>query len=243
MANNEQDQPWRLRVLLEPKGFIKILEFILSVCMFATTAGYSDDLLYNLSCPTMPDERKIHIEYPFQLNTVEVPAGCTSSDDMYLGGDASGAAKFFVAIGVLAFLYVIAITAWYVFLEHKHLEWDLVPMVDFGIHCVFTFMFFIASCVWAAGVNEVKDHTDFDNMKADVLKDQCSGNQTCKLTEALSFASLNVSLLFGFLNVVVWGGNCWFVYKETSLFGNKRDTGNGATGPPDQKVEVPTNTI
>lgn len=23
--------------------------------------------------------------------------------------------------------------------------------------------------------------------------------------------------IFGFLNLILWGGNCWFIYKETPL--------------------------
>ncbi|XP_033104414.1 synaptophysin-like [Anneissia japonica] len=138
MENRSQEQPWRLRVLMEPRGFIKILEFILAVCMFATTAGYGDELRYTITCNNTggPQNKKFKIAYPFELNKVLVPGGCTMGD-YYLGGDASGAAKFFVCIGVLAFLYVIGITAWYVFLEHKHLNWDMVPMAVSYSNCFF----------------------------------------------------------------------------------------------------------
>uniref|UniRef100_A0A8C0WAY0 Uncharacterized protein n=1 Tax=Castor canadensis TaxID=51338 RepID=A0A8C0WAY0_CASCN len=37
----------------------------------------------------------------------------------------------------------------------------------------------------------------------------------CYLAET-NKGSLNVSMMFWFLNVILWGWNAWFVYKETS---------------------------
>ena len=65
---------------------------------------------------------------------------------------------------------------------------------DVGVTAVFGLLFFIASCAWSAGVNDVKYWTDFGNIRIELYQDLCT-TATCEGTKAASYASLNVSLV------------------------------------------------
>uniref|UniRef100_A0A8C5K880 MARVEL domain-containing protein n=1 Tax=Jaculus jaculus TaxID=51337 RepID=A0A8C5K880_JACJA len=67
---------------------------------------------------------------------------------------------------------------------------------------------------WAKALTDIKVATG-PNIVQDLLP--CKPPVTCQFGSVTSMGSLNVSVIFGFLNVILWGGNAWFVYKETSL--------------------------
>ncbi|XP_070557520.1 synaptophysin-like [Ptychodera flava] len=246
---------YSLRVLKEPRGFIKFIEFVLAIFAFATTAGHCDWFSFTISCnPDFPAQ-KVKYCYPFNMNQVaiNVPMCTTVSTQsmtplpagtVTLKVDPSSSAEYFVAVGVLAFLYCLAALVWYVFFEKNHRDKDMVPIIDFLVTCAFVLLWLTASSAWAKGVTDVKHATNFDNIKEDLIECQ---HYDCNLEKNPSYATLNVSIVFGFLNMFVWGGNVWFVYKETGWFDkytqSKTETPKAADTSSTDPAVVPDNQI
>ncbi|XP_037066386.1 synaptophysin-like protein 1 isoform X1 [Peromyscus leucopus] len=90
----------------------------------------------------------------------------------------------------------------------KVLEWDFI------ITLVATFLWLVSSSAWAKALTDIKIATGHNIIKE---LDPCLSKATCQFGSVTSMGSLNVSVIFGFLNMIPWGGNAWFVYKETSL--------------------------
>ncbi|RXN03096.1 synaptophysin 1 [Labeo rohita] len=144
--------------LNEPLGFIRVLEWIFAIFAFATTGGYSGSSSFNVKCQnSVNKEINVSFSYPFRLSThsYNIP-NCTVNGTTFktkhLIGDYSSSAEFFVAIGVLAFLYSTVTLVLYLGYQHIYRESPRGP-----------------------------------------------------------------SIILGFLNLILWGGNCWFLYKETPL--------------------------
>ncbi|NP_001161665.1 synaptoporin-like protein [Saccoglossus kowalevskii] len=246
---------YSLRVLKEPRGFIKFLEFILAIFAFATTAGHCGYFTFKLSCndDDYPAER-VDYCYPFDMTQTTIsyplcvhttPSSTMAPNEINLKLDPSSSAEYFVAVGVLAFLYCIVALVWYVFFEKNHRDKDLLPLGDFVMTCIFVLLWLTGSSAWAKGVTDVKYATDFDTVQS--LLPECSlESVTCTLVKSPSYATLNVSIVFGFLNMFVWAGNVWFVYKETPWFdkyeASKQRPANPMT-PEKQDIETPDNTI
>lgn len=237
-SHSQNELPFRLEVLLEPKGFIRGIEFVLAICMFATTAGYNSMFSFHVNCTssgtnrtTYPQDIEYYFGYPFSFESINTCFG-----PVFLGESPSGSAKFFVVVGVFAMLYTIAALVWYVVLEVKYLQYEIVSIVDFVATAVFTLLFFIASCAWAAGVSTVKFWTNLDNLTQEggILSFCNEDGNTCTSMQTASYGALNISILFGFLNVLVWGGNVWFVWKETPWFRARSENQTG--GNLDNKV-------
>lgn len=73
----------------------------------------------------------------------------------------------------------------------------------------------MSTSAWAKALTDIKIATGHSIVKE--LPPCHSEGLMCHFGSVTSMGSLNVSVIFGFLNMILWGGNAWFVYKETNL--------------------------
>ncbi|XP_072257774.1 synaptophysin-like protein 1 [Pyxicephalus adspersus] len=223
--------------LKEPLGFIKILEWFFSIFSFATSGGYSGKTSLFVTCKnkTLPDNHTVVAEfgYPFRLNTVVlkgIDKICEHKwDELHLTGDYSSPAQFYVTIAVFAFLYSMGALVLYLGYKHLYQQATKGPLIDFIITAIFAFMWLVSSSAWAKGLTDVKSMTN----SANVANQVCNSTSfyECHSLSDPHMGTLNISVAFGFLNLILWAGNAWFVYKETSLH-NPPPTSNPEQGPP-----------
>ncbi|XP_042190949.1 synaptophysin-like protein 1 isoform X3 [Callorhinchus milii] len=205
--------------LKEPIGFIKLLEWIFAIFGFATCGRFSGETAVSMRCKasnnTVTYSAAFH--YPFRLNTVILVQQntCNQTMNTYLTGDMSSSAEFFVTVAVFAFLYCLAALVLYVGYLHVYRDGNRGPIIDFVVTVIFAFLWLVCSSAWGKGLSDVKYSTDPEVLKN--IVDACQlGFATCSAGSVSGMGSLNVSVVFGFLNLILWCGNAWFVYKETS---------------------------
>uniref|UniRef100_A0A673UMD0 MARVEL domain-containing protein n=1 Tax=Suricata suricatta TaxID=37032 RepID=A0A673UMD0_SURSU len=129
-------------------------------------------------------------------------------------GDYSSSAQFYVTFAVLVFLYCLAALVLYVGYTNLYRDSRKLPMIDFVVTLVATFLWLVSTSAWAKALTDIKIATGHNIVKE---LPPCNQEVTCSFGSVTSMGSLNVSVIFGFLNMILWGGNAWFVYKETSL--------------------------
>ncbi|EPY85675.1 synaptoporin-like protein [Camelus ferus] len=147
--------------------------------------------------------------------TFEVPT-CEGKErqKVALIGDSSSSAEFFVTVAVFAFLYSLAATVVYIFFQNKYRENNRGPLIDFIVTVVFSFLWLVGSSAWAKGLSDVKVATDPKEVL--LLMSACKQpSNKCMAVHSPVMSSLNTSVVFGFLNFILWAGNIWFVFKET----------------------------
>ncbi|NWW43943.1 SYPL1 protein, partial [Pedionomus torquatus] len=86
---------------------------------------------------------------------------------------------------------------------------------DLAVTVITAFLWLVSTFTWAKALADIKMSTG-----ASVIPgiDFCKApGTTCRFVSVTSMKSLNVSVVFGLLNMVLWGGNIWFVYKDTNL--------------------------
>ncbi|XP_074663657.1 synaptophysin-like protein 1 [Strix aluco] len=203
----------------EPLGLVRGLQWFFSIFAFATCGGYSGAVSFLVSCGGQSNVTvTAPFAYPFRLNqatfTPALPRVCnrTWATDVHLVGDFSSGAQFFVAVAALAFVYSAAALALYLgALQRYRGAGGALPLADFLATVAFSFLWLVSSSAWAKALTDVKTSTTAP------LPNCPSAGTTCGPPGVTPMGSLNVSVIFGFLNLVLWVGSSWFVYKETNF--------------------------
>ncbi|XP_044290815.1 synaptophysin-like protein 1 [Varanus komodoensis] len=204
----------------EPLGFIKVLEWIFSIFAFATCGGYSGKTSVQLKCTEQNLTLETSFAYPFRLNSVffKLPEHnkCNLTWDKYfLLGNFSSSAQFFVTFAVLVFLYCIGALVLYLGYLHLYRNGGKLPLIDFAVTVLISFLWLVSTSAWAKALTDIKTSTG--SFIVTEMPGCKNPGVSCHFNEIRSMGPLNVSVVIGFLNLILWAGNAWFVYKETSL--------------------------
>ncbi|XP_009555600.2 synaptophysin-like protein 1 isoform X1 [Cuculus canorus] len=211
-------------LLLEPLGFIKVLEWIFSIFAFATCGGFQGETRLLVSCEGVANKTvTAAFAYPFRLNTVAFsapdPKRCGGTwTDVYLVGNFSSSAQFFVTLAVLVFLYCIAALVVYIGYKHVYQQNSKLPLSDLAITVITAFLWLVSTSAWAKALADIKISTG-PSIISGIEFCKAPGT-TCHFASVSSMRTLNVSVVFGLLNMALWAGNIWFVYKDTNLHNN-----------------------
>ncbi|XP_044881441.1 synaptoporin [Mauremys mutica] len=240
-AVNQLASTGTFRAVKEPLAFLRALEWyhllittkqLFAIFAFATCGGYSGGLRLSVDCANKTESDlsiDIAFAYPFRLHQVNFDAPTCEGkrrETLSLIGDFSSSAEFFVTIAVFAFLYSLAATVVYIFFQNKYRENNRGPLIDFIVTVVFSFLWLVGSSAWAKGLSDVKIATDPDEVL--LLMSACKQQSNkCMPVRSPVMSSLNTSVVFGFLNFILWAGNIWFVFKETGWHSS------GQRHPPD----------
>ncbi|GFY62543.1 UNVERIFIED_CONTAM: Synaptophysin [Trichonephila clavipes] len=216
-----------IQVIKEPRGFIRIIQCIMAILAFSTTAGFSTECEFSVSCGEGKDD-DIPVEYefgyPFSHTELNVPENCDEKNILHLilPFDFSNAAEFFVATGVMSFLYTILILIVYIFFHQSYGNNPKLPVVDLGISAILSIFWMAGSSAWAQGVADLKYYlhpeTVFKFLPICLSE---KNSHECDTIEDGSYGVLNGSLILGFANFLLWTSSLWFIYKETVFFSSE----------------------
>ncbi|XP_066495050.1 synaptophysin-like protein 1 [Tiliqua scincoides] len=223
--------------LKEPLGFIKVLQWIFSIFSFATCGGYSGKTSIQVQCP---GGKNVTLEagfgYPFRLNKAslgppdEKECNVTWKDPYHLVGDFATSSQFYVTFAVFVFLFCMGALLVYVGYMHMYRGAAKLPMIDFIITVLVSFLWLVSTSAWGKALTDIKTSTGPYLLAG--IAFCSSASRACQFKEVSSMGPLNVSVVIGFLNLILWGGNTWFVYKETHLHNPPAPTPNPGNPPP-----------
>ncbi|PSN40418.1 hypothetical protein C0J52_09274 [Blattella germanica] len=180
-----------LGVFKEPRGVMRIIQFVSNVNSYVKK----------------------------QLDHVPSQEACNRTEPMHLIGDFSSDAQFFVATGVLSFLYCIGIAIVYIMFDAMYQSNGLLPLADFFLTVTLAVFWLSGSAAWANGLNGLKGTTSNLKLTSQCLPDFCTS------IVVGSHSELTISVILGFLNFFLWASDLWFLYKETPWFKLKQGTG------------------
>uniref|UniRef100_A0A8C5TZ26 Synaptophysin like 1 n=1 Tax=Malurus cyaneus samueli TaxID=2593467 RepID=A0A8C5TZ26_9PASS len=198
-------------VLLESVGFVKILEWILAIFTLTTCGGFQGETTILVSCKGVVNKTITAVfAYPFRLNTAVFsapdPKACGGTwNDAHLVGNFSSSAQLFVALAALVFLYCIAALVVYIGYNHS----------SSILNVLTAFLWLVSTFVWAKALADIKVSTGARIIPG--IESCKAPGTTCYFLSVTSMGILNVSVVFGLLNMILWAGNVWLLYKDTNL--------------------------
>jgi hypothetical protein len=218
-------------VLKEPRGMIRILQLIFAIIAFSSTTSFDTESTLQVTCPKVkggkivgePTSTKIiyPIEYPFKFQETTIMSKHNCSENIPLiqqkfQMDFASSAQFFVATGILGFLYSGAALGLYLTKSPQYASNPLIPVIDLGITGLLALFWIAGSAAWALGVSDIKyyTHPNYLSKHIYICKDPSAD---CSTLDLGNWATLNISILTGFTNAFLWAMSCWFVFKETSF--------------------------
>ncbi|NWV40525.1 SYPL1 protein, partial [Grantiella picta] len=207
--------------LLEPLGFVKVLEWVLAIFAFATCGGFQGETTLLVSCKGVVNKTiTAAFAYPFRLNTVVFsapdPKACGDTwTDAHLVGNFSSSAQFFVTLAALVFLYCITALVVYTGYNHVYQQNNKFPLTDLTVSVLTAFLWLVSTFVWAKALADIKVSTGATIIPG--IESCKAPGTTCHFLSVTSMGILNMSVMFGLLNMILWAGNVWLVYKDTNL--------------------------
>uniref|UniRef100_A0AAY4C460 MARVEL domain-containing protein n=1 Tax=Denticeps clupeoides TaxID=299321 RepID=A0AAY4C460_9TELE len=109
---------------------------LFSIFAFATCGGYSGQMKVRVDCADKTQSNiTISFAYPFRFQLVHFNAPLCErkrEETVFLEGDFSTSAQFFVSVSVFAFLYSLLATVVYFFYQNKYRENNRGPLLVFG---------------------------------------------------------------------------------------------------------------
>lgn len=205
---------------------MRALQLVFAICAFSTICGYEGNVTVKACTSNPPVQSTLKFSYPFVLSEVEDTIKCPSpttpsptESTIYLTGDFHSDSQFFVASGVLAFLYCLGIIVVYGLFEENYQSNSMLPLADFVLTTVLAVLWLSSSAAWANSLSAIKSVTEPAS-----LRDQF---KFLNEVYTASFSSLNISVLLGFLNFFLWASDLWFLYKETHWFKMRQESAGG----------------
>ncbi|XP_025072118.1 synaptophysin-like protein 2 [Alligator sinensis] len=195
---------------------------LFAIFAFGSCGSFSGETGATVKCNGKNQEMtaiSVQFGYPFRLYQIpfEMPV-CEEDAEkrtLHLMGDFSAPAEFFVTLGVFSFLYSMAALVVYLRFHSLYVENKRLPFADFCVTVSFTFFWLVAAAAWGKGLSDVKGATRPSSLIAAMTVCHIQ-ESVCNAGATPSMGLANISVLFGFINFILWAGNCWFVFKETT---------------------------
>ena len=169
---------------LEPRGLIRLLQFIFAIFAFATACNGGSDL----SIKDSSNNQVISASwsYPYHLQDTQIVTTLNKTQDcLSLSNDVKPSAEFFVFTGVTSMLLSLAFTVLYVLMDRQYRNDERFPTIDLIITLIWTIFWIAGSSAWGQGVSNIHTQTSTDYVTKLVIgcNDITGGcpNYECKL--------------------------------------------------------------
>lgn len=124
---------YRFDTFQEPRGVMRILQFVFSIWGFFACHDFSVTL--TMDCQDRSYSRRYDIEYPFEFGEF-ICRRKSDNQTLFLSVDSSTSAQFFVVTAVLSFLYAVFIIFVYAYLDGMYKSKPEFPMAVSSKTCL-----------------------------------------------------------------------------------------------------------
>lgn len=152
-----------MNVLTEPRGLIRLLQFIFAIFAFATACSGSSSVSIKYNGPP---EGNINASwsYPYNLKDTQIRIPNDTQLKVSDSNDIKSSAEFFVFTGVTSMILTLIFVIIYIFLDQRYRNDGRIPLVDFTITIIWTIFWLAGSSAWAQGVSNIRSQTSWESV-------------------------------------------------------------------------------
>ncbi|CAF3083409.1 unnamed protein product [Rotaria socialis] len=210
-----------LRVFTEPRGLIRALQFLFAIVAFAIACSGNSSAAFSINKGN--DSIQASWAYPYGLKGSSMIVTSTNEilNTISDSNSAKPSAEFFVFTGVTSMLLSLTFCIIYIFFDQPYRNDWRYSMIDFVIIIIWSIFWIAGSSAWAKGVSDIRSQTSLNALAR--RSESCGSTSDCITIRAGTYGSIISSVIFGFLNFVLWVGSAWFVFKETKFFKSRTE--------------------
>lgn len=146
---------------LEPRGLIRLLQFIFAIFAFATACNGGSDLQIGDSIKA--DRITASWSYPYHLSDTPINTDLAKNQSSLSSSNSiKPSAEFFVFTGVTSMLLSFAFLIIYVLLDRQYRNDERFPTIDFLITLIWTIFWIAGSSAWGQGTTDIRSQTSID---------------------------------------------------------------------------------
>ncbi|CAF4373433.1 unnamed protein product, partial [Rotaria sp. Silwood2] len=202
-----------------PRGLIRLLQFIFAIFAFATACNGSSSVLFTSYIENSTISASWSYPYNLKNTPIEKTTDNTELNTISSANDVKPSAEFFVFTGVTSMLLSLGFSIIYVLMDRQYRSDERFPLIDLIIILIWSIFWIAGSSAWAKGISNIRTQTSWESIAK--RSTVCPDMTQCPENYSGTYANIIVSVIFGFLNFILWVGSGWFVYKETKFFTNR----------------------
>jgi len=230
----------RPRVLLEPRGFTRLLQLIFASITISQLNSYDQNISININCKPKSNEFQpvntdvlVPVKYPFSFSNIgyetctsknaknsnsnsEIPKSSLSITTL----DSASKSRYLMAMLALTIIFSLTLIIYYTIFE-LHILTTAVPgrKIDFFTSLSMTFLLLLAAILFSSATNNiVKNATPRElSTQIDECKDptfDANFRTVCSHGKLIDKTGLYTVNCLNYINFLIWLFMIWFSYKE-----------------------------
>nr|CAD2184161.1 unnamed protein product [Meloidogyne enterolobii] len=212
-----------------PIGFIRLLEAVFCLIVFAAFHGWQFDLDIKCGPPTKKNqtERATYEYHSLDISGYKVHRCNDSDTEVFLFKDDFGSGTDFYSYLIpLSLFLTTGMLLFYIFSYGVYASDDRLPILDLTVTALLAVFWMFGTLFFSISARRIEEATKPENVNATLAAIDICGGRKCEYTSYSVHATLAIASLAGVGLFILFTGNIWYIYKETPYFRNRQSRRN-----------------
>jgi hypothetical protein len=212
-----------------PIGFIRLIEAVFCLIVFASFHGWQFDLEIKCGPPVKINET---IKTSYEYHSLDISGykffRCNDSKtEVYpFKGDYGSGADFYTYLIPFSLFLTTGMLLFYLFSYGVYASDDRLPILDLTVTALLAVFWMFGTLFFSISARRIEDATTPENVNKTLVALDICGGKKCEVNSYSVYATLSIASLAGVGLFILFTGNIWYIYKETPYFRNRQSRRN-----------------
>ncbi|KAF7637664.1 MARVEL domain-containing protein [Meloidogyne graminicola] len=212
-----------------PIGFIRLIEAIFCLIVFASFHGWQFDLqiICDSSLKTNQTIKTSYEFYSIDIRNYKVHRCNDSKTDVLPFKDDYGSGtEFYSYLIPLSLFFTTGMLLFYLFSYGVYASDDRLPILDLTVTALLAVFWMFGTLFFSISARRIEEATKPENVNSTLTTLDICGGMKCVVSSYSVYATLAIASLAGVGLFILFTGNIWYIYKETPYFRNRQSRRN-----------------